>query len=373
MARRAVVLGGGIMGLATAWGLLRRGWAVTLIDQATLPNPLGSSVDEARLIRDAYGAARGYAAMVAEAHQAWATLWTDIGRPLYHQTGVLALLRDGEDDWGRQSIATLDALGAPWRLLDGAAVMARWPHLVSRSTEQWLYQREGGVLLAGAIVQALWGWITAAGVTPCLGIPAVSVDGAGGRVTLADGAVLEGDVVVVAAGPWTSRLLPGLADLARPSLQVSLPMTAPSRLEAAWARTPMLLDIDPDMGFYLVPPTPGSAMKAGDHRFSLTGDPDGPRLPDPDMIAAIRAGVTARLVEPAAHGFGAAKPCFYTVAPGERFHVAPFGPRGWVMTGFSGHGFKFGAVIGLRLADTLTDGLSAEALGSWAAGEIVSN
>jgi glycine/D-amino acid oxidase-like deaminating enzyme len=373
MLRRAVVLGGGIMGLASAWGLIRRGWTVTLVDQAALPNPHGSSVDEARLIRDAYGAARGYAAMVAEAHQAWSTLWTDLGRPLYHQTGVLALLREGEDDWGRQSIATLDALGAPWRILDGAAVMARWPHLRSDSAEQWLYQREGGVLLAGAIVGALHDWLAAAGARLCLGLPATAVDGARGRVTLADGMVLEGDIVVVAAGPWTSRLLPQLADRARPSLQVSLPMTAPQRLQPAWAGTPMLLDIDPDTGFYLVPPTPGSAMKAGDHRFSMTGDPDGPRLPDPAMVAAIRAGVAARLAEPEDHGFGAAKPCFYTVAPGERFHVAPFGPRGWALTGFSGHGFKFGAVIGLRLADTLSDGLSAEALGLWAAGGIASS
>ena len=59
---KAIVVGGGIMGLATAWALAREGHAVELFEQGPLPNPLASSMDEHRLIRHPYGDQRGLCA-----------------------------------------------------------------------------------------------------------------------------------------------------------------------------------------------------------------------------------------------------------------------------------------------------------------------
>ena len=42
---KAIVVGGGIMGLATAWALAREGHAVALFEQGPLPNPLASSMN----------------------------------------------------------------------------------------------------------------------------------------------------------------------------------------------------------------------------------------------------------------------------------------------------------------------------------------
>jgi glycine/D-amino acid oxidase-like deaminating enzyme len=39
------------------------------------------------------------------------------------------------------------------------------------------------------------------------------------------------------------------------------------------------------------------------------------------------------------------------------------------MSGFSGHGFKFGALLGLRLARAIAHHEDAAALSAWAAGE----
>ena len=52
---KAIIVGGGVMGLGTAWGLVREGHQVELFEQGALPNPLASSVDEHRLIRHPYG------------------------------------------------------------------------------------------------------------------------------------------------------------------------------------------------------------------------------------------------------------------------------------------------------------------------------
>ena len=70
--------------------------------------------------------------------------------------------------------------------------------------------------------------------------------------------------------------------------------------------------------------------------------------------------------------YGPARPqiCFYDVTEDESFHVESLGPACLAVTGFSGHGFKFGAVLGERFADGLTGGIAHPALTAWAAGRI---
>src|SRR6478736_1666915 len=74
-----IIVGGGIMGLSTAWGLAREGHEVELFEQASLPNPLASSIDEHRLLRHPYGDHAGYARMIDPAFAAWDLLCRDLG------------------------------------------------------------------------------------------------------------------------------------------------------------------------------------------------------------------------------------------------------------------------------------------------------
>jgi sarcosine oxidase len=53
---RVTIVGAGIVGLASAWSLTKRGHLVTLVEQAAvIPNPRSASGDEHRLMRHAYG------------------------------------------------------------------------------------------------------------------------------------------------------------------------------------------------------------------------------------------------------------------------------------------------------------------------------
>ena len=52
----------------------------------------------------------------------------------------------------------------------------------------------------------------------------------------------------------------------------------------------------------------------------------------------------------------------------ERFLVEKRAARGWVMSPCSGHGFKFGALMGLELARTIASGRDASTHARWAAG-----
>src|SRR5712672_2748399 len=105
---KAIIVGGGVMGLSTAWALAREGHDVALFEQAELPNPLASSMDEHRLIRHPYGDHKGYARMIDQAFAAWDLLWTDLGQRLYAATGTLALGGNGAD-WAQRSAAALEA------------------------------------------------------------------------------------------------------------------------------------------------------------------------------------------------------------------------------------------------------------------------
>src|SRR6185436_20130031 len=151
---KAIIVGGGIMGLSTAWGLARDGHEVALFEQAELPNPLASSVDEHRLIRHPYGDHAGYARMIDPAFAAWDLLWRDLGCKLYAATGTLALTGNGAD-WAERSAATLAAIGRPMTELTLDELRRRFPLLDARGVERAFWIDTGGVLFAQDIVTAL--------------------------------------------------------------------------------------------------------------------------------------------------------------------------------------------------------------------------
>ena len=65
----------------------------------------------------------------------------------------------------------------------------------------------------------------------------------------------------------------------------------------------------------------------------------------------------------------ASKTCFYTVQPEEHF-IVQREDRAWIMTGFSGHGFKFGALMGLMTAQAAMGFIPPQTMRALAAGQI---
>jgi glycine/D-amino acid oxidase-like deaminating enzyme len=175
---------------------------------------------------------------------------------------------------------------------------------------------------------------------------------------------------VVAAGPWAPDLVPALRGQITPSRQVPLYLEPPSDLLAAWQAAPMVLDQFEAArgGFYAVPPVDGTHLKVGEHVISLRGHPDLERTAtDADRLQPQRVAAS-RLVGFERYRVVEARTCFYSVVPGERFIVEPAG-RALILAGFSGHGFKFGAVIGEAAAAALAGRRSAESVTAWAAGQ----
>lgn len=377
---KSIVVGGGIMGLSAARALKKAGHDVVLIEQGALPNPLGSSVDQHRLIRYPYGAQRGYTRMVRHAYHAWKRLWHDLKMTLYAETGTLVLSGAG-DAWAKQCAETLTAEDVEQLAFDAASVTGRWPMLKSdglngEGIEEAFFCPSGGVLFAEAIVAALSSHLRDRGVTLLTNTSVVAVDAEKGTVKLADKTVLQADHVLVTAGPWTSKLLPDLAPVSRPSRQVVVYLQPPADMSAAWYQAPMILEIGQTKGFYLVPPRitrdgMRTGLKISDHTFGTTADPDGNREATPDEIEAILAKARHRITDLSQYRVAQAKVCFYDVEAEEKFQFRQLGPRGFAFCGTSGHGFKFGALIGELIADALTGKAPYEETARWLSGEII--
>jgi glycine/D-amino acid oxidase-like deaminating enzyme len=361
------IVGAGIMGLSAAWALRRRGHEVAVYERGPIPSPLASSNDQHRLIRYAYGAAHGYAAMVREAYAAWEDVFTDIGERLYEHTGTLVAATRTEA-WARASAESLEALGHRVEWLEPGQLEERFPVLTAEELKLAFYADAGGVLMAREILEALARVTAAAGVTLHAGAEVADVDPARAGVRLADGSAVAADALVVAAGAWAPRLLPALTGRLTASRQVVVYLEPPQDLARFWRRAPMLLDIDADTGFYLVPPVRGTQLKIGDHRFSLEGDPDAPRIATAAETEALFALCARRLRAHRSYRIAGAGVCFYTVEPRERFVVEPV-DRAWVLSACSGHGFKFGPVVGARLAEAMDGARRAADVVRWAAGE----
>ncbi len=252
--------------------------------------------------------------------------------------------------------------------LNREALEKRFPLVHPQDEDRAFWLPTGGVLLASSIIQELARYLVAHGVPIRTKSTAAAIDPNRGTVRLTDGKEIEADRVVVAAGPWVGRLLTGLVQRVTPSRQIIAYLEPPADQALAWSRMPMVLDIDPALGFYLVPPVGSTRMKVGDHSFTLTGDPDKDREATVDEAATLMDGCHSRLTGFDRYRQSELKICFYTVESEERFIVEPVGSAAWVMTGFSGHGFKFGALMGEAMADALEGERLPSAVGRWAAG-----
>ncbi|HEY7983547.1 MAG TPA: FAD-dependent oxidoreductase, partial [Ktedonobacterales bacterium] len=182
----------------------------------------------------------------------------------------------------------------------------------------------------------------------------VAAAGAGARVTLADGGALVADRVVVTAGPWVHDLLPELALPIRPTHQQVLYLGGLPAARFGAGAFPVFLA---DMDFYGFPLTGDGWLKVATHAFGATQDPNAAQGIVAAEVARVRDWVRRVIPEAGAAPVVATDTCMYDLAPDEDFILDrhPANPHIIIGSGFSGHGFKFGPLIGELLAALALD------------------
>jgi len=350
-----IIVGAGIAGLSTAWALVKAGHSVSVIEQGRIPNPLAASGDHHRIIRRAYGRAGGYARLITEAYQAWDEMWGDLGESHLDPRGFLGVSRE-EGDEAEIYREGLEAGSFPFDLFQPDEAVARWPFLEPGTFRYAYFSTEGGALHCRRIAAGLLEWLRAHGANIYENSKAVGIDPDAGRVTLADGAVMQADRVVVAAGAWVLKLFPELGSELKTWRTALAYVEPPADLRAAWETAPVILDVGGKTDGYMIPLTRGAGMKFGSGLHKVpTSDADWNRDPVEGEGEAIRNLFSPPIARIEEYRITEVATCAYTFTDDEKFLAHEAG-RCLIVSACSGHGYKFGAAVGRRVAAALADG-----------------
>lgn len=358
---RIVIVGAGIMGLATAWALTRRGERPIVLDRFGRGHRHGASHGATRNFNNAYLDAH-YLDLLQRAREGWEALGDVDGEPLLRRHGLVTH-GTGADlggvGGGLDAIAArLGERGIAADLLSAAEAQARWPGM--RFETDVLFSSDAGVARASAALIELERRVLAGGGDVRWGARVAGIDdrgAAGARVRLdpgdgSAGTVIDADVVVLTAGAWTERLAPGIR-LPRLTVTEETPAHfAPRDQTAPWPSFNHFVE----PGRFPAPvygmPTPGEGIKVGLHRVGDVVDPDArtERITHADTLAEyVREWMPGLDPASAVH-----LSCTYTSTDDSAFVLDRAGSI-VVGAGFSGHGFKFAPGIGETLADLALD------------------
>lgn len=362
-AGRALVVGAGMFGLSAALALRARGYAVQVFDQGPIPHPLAASTDISKIIRMEYGSDETYMAWAEQARAgwlAWNARWRSEGaEPLYHETGILMVCRVPMAPGGfeYESLVRLRARGHAPERLDASGLASRYPAWSASRFVDGFYHAKGGYAESGRVVAALARWAVVEGVDVLADSGVTNLLERGGRVVgvrLRDGRTVGGDHVVVSAGAWSGSLV-GLEDDLRPTGHAvfHLRPRAPS-LFAADCFPVFTADIT-RTGYYGFPLNRDGVVKIANHGPGTPVDPEAPRVVGPRDREALRVFLSDTFPALADAETVTERLCLYTDTRDEDFWIARDPDREGltVATGGSGHGFKFGPVLGDVIADAV--------------------
>ncbi|WP_243230896.1 FAD-dependent oxidoreductase [Microbacterium sp. CIAB417] len=340
------VVGGGVMGLATAWELVRRGHRPVVLERFARGHTHGASHGATRNFNNAY-AEEHYLDLLTLARAGWDALGPVDGAPLLRLHG---LVTHGDVDVASVQ-AALVSRGIPAELLTASEAALRWPGI--RFATDVLWSADAGVVRAADALRELERRILAGGgevrwETP---VERIGQDPASAVLALSDGTTLRAGTVVVTAGAWSAKLLGGIG---LPPLRVTeeTPAHFRPRADVPWPSFNHYVSAGTYPATVYGMPTPGEGVKVGFHQVGDEVDPDARphRTTHAESLREyVREWMPGLDPDSAVH-----LSCTYTSTDDGDFVLDRRG-RVVVGAGFSGHGFKFATGVGAVLADLALD------------------
>jgi glycine/D-amino acid oxidase-like deaminating enzyme len=358
-----VVVGGGVMGLHVAWRLAqKRAGSVVLFEQRRFG--AGSSGKSGAILRQHYShetLVRMARASLAEYAELDATARAGRGGGIgFRRPGMLFVAHARDRDHLEGNVALQRSCGVPVDLLDVAGLRQAEPRARFDDAVVGAFERDAAFVDPALALPAIAEQARAAGARLFEGTRVADVRVDASRriegVSLADGSFVATRALVQCGGPWAAILLRRLG--------LELPLQA-VRPEQAFFAPPREHGVERHVIADLPNGTYWKSEATGLTRVGLLSFAHDERVDDPDrydegasgrFLADCRVRLARRVPAYADAVCWGGCGALYTVTPDAQALIGPVdGVDGlWIVSGFSGHGFKLGPSVGRGVAALVT-------------------
>ena len=375
--REVAVVGGGIVGVSVAYAAAVRGKGrvrVSLYEASEVGHSGAASADLNRVFRFLSGPDPTLTVWSGEARDLWRALGREWGSPVFHQTGLALLVErgDGVDTtgghvypydsaaaWLEDALRCMDEHQAPYRRMSPAELTKRYPQFNGKALNEAVFDPQAGFVEASKALTATLEMGFKEGVQYHPGVEITSVESVGDecRLVAADGREIRADAVVVAVNGWTEGLLPQLKGALTLTEQPLIYLRPPEDSSALMpGQLPMYISLTSDC--YGFPIVGGELKIADDTALRTINHPDEREEPPEELLERVVSTVGKFLPAVAGAAVERTHVCFYDRSRDGRFILDALDPEARIIygCGMSGRAFKFGPVLGERLARFAVEG-----------------
>ena len=354
-----VVVGAGIIGASVTFMLTERTDAdILLLERDQVAS--GSTGDSSSIIRHHYGDEEIYSRMAWWSHEFFRSFEDRTGEQIaYAQAPMVNFATEANAEWVAAGQTVLEELDIPVSRFDADELPSAYPML---GTDPYEFAVSDDAAAYSDATDVTGGLVRAAqsnGATVRTGVTVEAIRQSEGTVegVDTDEGRVTADSVVVAAGPWTERLLEPLG--------VEVPITTtreqiflldpPAEFAAESLED---LPTSGTGGGWYIRPDFGDGVLLATHHTDEAVDPDRySDKPDQALLLELLDGLEEFVPGLADAGVMGEYCGIYSTTPDHDFIIDEVGPEGCVLAcGFSGHGFKHGPAVGRIVVDLLTRG-----------------
>jgi sarcosine oxidase len=352
-----LVIGGGVMGLFTAYHASQRGARTLVLEQGRIGDPMTASYGRTRSFRSDYLDPH-YARLAHEAFRLWGDFERQTGANVLVRCGCMNIAKrsvtpDLDSTYAQESFDVLTRLKARTESFDAQALNRRFPYL---DADIGHLEHDAGVVDLTAVTEALKPRVHA-----IEGVTTHEIAREDGRYrVVTDVGEFQGRALVITAGHGTNAVLSLL-----PGTELQIPISRDRPKEAKYylphERERFTSDVMPviaylDAGIYCHPIVDGvvDAVKIGYYN-----PPDVPRdTTSIDGIAGFVEQCMPGLRDATVHDVEDVDGCDYDLVADDDFVLGavPGLPDAYVGVGWRGTGYKFAPWVGRVLAESAVQG-----------------
>lgn len=351
---KIAVIGTGTIGAQVLWQLAKKNVDVTGYELYSPGHSRGAAGGETRLFRHLEPEHVEYLPVTGRADAIWNELEKESGRRLRNLNGALMIGSEASPSTAN-ALAAADSLGSGAEVLTRSDAQKRFPQYSLNDDEIAILDKAAGTIYPERTVRAAADAAVKRGARIVRECRVDDIRQQGDKVSIStDDETVIYDRIIVAAGAWTSTLLPDMAQF-----------LATRRLLSGWFLPAAGKTIDGMLPFmrlvpnysYGLPTADGLAMKLGvgfpHHMPVATPDTAPMRITDADL-EPVRA--VARDLFPDLDDYPMRAQAYfeaYTHSRREYMNFHPTMSNVFVCAGFSGKGFKNSPFFGELAADTI--------------------